>query len=130
MRAHCSWLALRCCSTGRSAALCGAISRSATRSIISRKNCCRSNQATSNVTSLFPRSAPSCRRARAHHVQDRSDRVPDAAEIAAINATHFADSKLSPADLLFVFGTREDAELRAEKAFALWREGLCRWAID
>jgi uncharacterized SAM-binding protein YcdF (DUF218 family) len=61
--------------------------------------------------------------------QDRSDRMPDEAEIAAIDATHFADTKLSPADLLFVFGTREDAELRAEKAFALWREGLCRWAI-
>jgi uncharacterized SAM-binding protein YcdF (DUF218 family) len=55
--------------------------------------------------------------------------MPDAAEIAAINATHFADTKLSPADLLFVFGTREDTELRAEKAFALWRAGLCRLAI-
>jgi uncharacterized SAM-binding protein YcdF (DUF218 family) len=62
-------------------------------------------------------------------MDERSDRIPDAAEIAAINATHFADKKLSPADLLFVFGTREDAELRAEKAFALWQEGLCRWAI-
>ena len=61
--------------------------------------------------------------------QDQSDRIPDAAEIAAINATHFADTKLSPADLLFVFGTREDAGLRAEKAFTLWREGLCGWAI-
>ena len=61
--------------------------------------------------------------------QDRSDRIPDAAEIAAINATHFADTGLAPADLLFVFGTREDAEQRAEKACALWREGLCRWAI-
>jgi uncharacterized SAM-binding protein YcdF (DUF218 family) len=61
--------------------------------------------------------------------QDRSDRMPDAAEIAAINAIHFADTALEPADLLFVFGTREGAELRAEKAFALWREGLCRWAI-
>jgi uncharacterized SAM-binding protein YcdF (DUF218 family) len=61
--------------------------------------------------------------------QHRSDRIPDAAEIAAINATHFSDTKLSPADLLFVFGTREDADLRAEKAHALWRERLCRWAI-
>ena len=60
---------------------------------------------------------------------DRSDRIPDAAEIAAINATHFRDTRLSPADLLFVFGTREDAELRAEKACQLWREGLCRFAI-
>ena len=61
--------------------------------------------------------------------RDRSDRMPDAAEIAAINAVHFADTPLEPADLLFVFGTREDAELRAEKACALWRQGLCRIAI-
>ena len=61
--------------------------------------------------------------------QDRSDRTPGAAEIAAINATHFADTALRPADLLFVFGTRGDADLRAEKACELWRAGLCRWAI-
>jgi len=61
--------------------------------------------------------------------RDRSDRIPDAAEITAINATHFADTALNPADLLFVFGTREDAGLRAEKAFQLWRDGLCKWAI-
>lgn len=60
---------------------------------------------------------------------DRSERIPDAAEIAAINAQHFADTKLSPADLLFVFGTREDWRLRAEKASQLWRGGLCRRAI-
>mgnify|MGYP001183628641 CR=1 FL=1 len=61
--------------------------------------------------------------------QDRSNRIPNAAEIAAINATHFADTDLVPADLLFVFGTRENAGLRAEKACALWREGLWRIAI-
>jgi uncharacterized SAM-binding protein YcdF (DUF218 family) len=61
--------------------------------------------------------------------QDRSERIPDAAEIAAINTTHFADTALRPADLLFVFGTRGDDMLRAEKACALWREGLCRHAI-
>jgi uncharacterized SAM-binding protein YcdF (DUF218 family) len=61
--------------------------------------------------------------------QDRSEWIPDAAEIAAINATHFADTALKPADLLFVFGTREDDLLRAEKACALWREGLYRHAI-
>src|SRR5262249_54986039 len=55
--------------------------------------------------------------------------MPDAAEMAATNATHFADTALKRADLLFVFGTREDAELRAEKACALWREGFWRWAI-
>ena len=61
--------------------------------------------------------------------QDRSERTPDAAEIAAINATHFADTALKPADLLFVFGTRGDDMLRAEKACEIWREGLCRHAI-
>lgn len=61
--------------------------------------------------------------------QDRSERIPDAAEIAAINATHFADTALRPADLLFVFGTRGDDMLRAEKACEIWREGLCRYAI-
>jgi len=61
--------------------------------------------------------------------EDRSDRIPDAAEVASINATHFADTRLELADLLFVFGTREDAELRAEKACALWQDGLCRSVI-
>jgi uncharacterized SAM-binding protein YcdF (DUF218 family) len=60
---------------------------------------------------------------------NRNDRMPDAAEIAAIDAAHFADTALEPADLLFVFGTREDADLRAEKACALWRQGFCRMAI-
>ncbi len=61
--------------------------------------------------------------------ENQDERIPDAAEIAAINATHFADTALRPADLLFVFGTREDDLLRAEKACALWHEGLCRHAI-
>ena len=61
--------------------------------------------------------------------RNRSDRMPDAAEIAAINAVHFADTALELADLLFVFGTREDAGMRAEKACALWRQGFCRMAI-
>lgn len=61
--------------------------------------------------------------------EDRSDRIPNAAEVASINATHFADTRLELADLLFVFGTREDAELRAEKACALWQDGLCRSVI-
>ncbi len=47
--------------------------------------------------------------------QDRNDRIPDAAEIAAINATHFADTALKAADLLFVFGTWQDIDLRAAK---------------
>jgi uncharacterized SAM-binding protein YcdF (DUF218 family) len=62
-------------------------------------------------------------------VDDRSDRIPDAAEIAAINATHLINTPLAPADLLFLFGTRDDEVLRAETACRLWREGLFRIAI-
>ena len=62
-------------------------------------------------------------------MQDRSDRMPDAAEIAAINATHLITTPLKPADLLFVFGTRREEVSRAETACRLWREGLFRHAI-
>ncbi len=51
--------------------------------------------------------------------QDRNNRIPDAAEIAAINATHFADTALKAADLLFVFGTWQDIDLRAAEAYEL-----------
>jgi uncharacterized SAM-binding protein YcdF (DUF218 family) len=56
-------------------------------------------------------------------------RIPTESEIAEINSTHFADTPLKRADLLFVFGTREDVALRADTAGRLWREGLFRWAI-
>ena len=56
-------------------------------------------------------------------------RMPDAAEIAAINATHLITTPLEPADLLFVFGTRVDEVLRADTACRLWRDGLFRMAI-
>ena len=36
---------------------------------------------------------------------------------------------MKPADLLFVFGTRQDVTLRVEVACRLWREGFCRWII-
>jgi uncharacterized SAM-binding protein YcdF (DUF218 family) len=49
--------------------------------------------------------------------------------IAEINATHLAVTPLKPADLLFVFGTREDVALRVAEASRLWREGFFRWAI-
>src|SRR3954468_1470424 len=62
-------------------------------------------------------------------MQDRTMRMPDAAEIAAINAQHFADTPLRPADLLFVFGTRVEEELRAETAARLWQQGYFRDAI-
>ncbi|MGJ4926284.1 YdcF family protein [Bradyrhizobium sp. HKCCYLS2038] len=62
-------------------------------------------------------------------MQDRSLRMPEADEIAAITARHFADTPLRPADLLFVFGTRVEEELRAETAVKLWQQGYFRHAI-
>ncbi len=62
-------------------------------------------------------------------MDDRHDRSPDEAEIAEINAKHLIDTPLEPADLLFVFGTRQDVELRAAEACRLWRAGLFRWSI-
>ena len=60
---------------------------------------------------------------------DRRVRWPSEAEIAEINARHLIDTPLKPADLLFVFGTREDVGRRVEECFRLWREGFFRWAI-
>ncbi|WP_448030899.1 YdcF family protein [Bradyrhizobium liaoningense] len=62
-------------------------------------------------------------------VTNRSTRLPTADEIARINRTHLIDTPLRPADLLFMFGTREDVGLRADTAARLWREGLFRWSI-
>jgi uncharacterized SAM-binding protein YcdF (DUF218 family) len=62
-------------------------------------------------------------------VTDRSARLPTEAEIAAINIQHLIGTPLKPADLLFVFGTREDVEARVDEAFRLWREGYFRWSI-
>ena len=59
----------------------------------------------------------------------RSTRLPTADEIAEINRTHLIDTPLVPADLLFLFGTREDVALRVETAVRLWREGFFRWSI-
>jgi uncharacterized SAM-binding protein YcdF (DUF218 family) len=55
--------------------------------------------------------------------------LPTEAEIAAINMQHLIKTPLKPADLLFVFGTREDVEERVDEAFRLWREGYFRWSI-
>jgi len=60
---------------------------------------------------------------------DRSARLPTEAEIAAINTQHLISTPLKPADLLFVFGTREDVEARVDEAFRLWRDGYFRWSI-
>ncbi|NPV23090.1 YdcF family protein [Bradyrhizobium aeschynomenes] len=62
-------------------------------------------------------------------MQDRALRLPNASEIAAINAQHFADTPLRSADLLFVFGTRVEEELRAETAASLWEQGHFRHAV-
>ena len=60
---------------------------------------------------------------------NRSTRLPTADEIAEINRTHLIDTPLLPADLLFLFGTREDVALRVETAARLWREGYYPWSI-
>jgi uncharacterized SAM-binding protein YcdF (DUF218 family) len=56
-------------------------------------------------------------------------RLPCDAEIAEINATHLIRTPIKPADLLFVFGTREDVACRVDEACRLWREGFFRWSI-
>jgi uncharacterized SAM-binding protein YcdF (DUF218 family) len=58
-----------------------------------------------------------------------SIRLPSEAEIADISAKHLIRTPIKPADLLFVFGTREDVARRVDEAFRLWREGLFRWSI-
>ena len=58
-----------------------------------------------------------------------SSRQPSDADIAEISRTHLIRTPLKPADLLFVFGTREDVILRAEVACRLWRDGFFRDAI-
>jgi uncharacterized SAM-binding protein YcdF (DUF218 family) len=62
-------------------------------------------------------------------VEHRRGRSPSVTEIAAINAEHLITTELKPADLLFVFGTRQDVGLRAAEAVRLWREGYFRWSI-
>jgi uncharacterized SAM-binding protein YcdF (DUF218 family) len=60
---------------------------------------------------------------------DDAPRRPSAAEISEINARHLVAPPLTPADLLFVFGTRGDVALRIDTAVRLWRQGMFRWAI-
>jgi uncharacterized SAM-binding protein YcdF (DUF218 family) len=72
--------------------------------------------------------ADSARDAR-RTVQDRRTRLPTEAEIAQINARHLIGTPIKPADLLFVFGTREDVGRRVDEAFRLWRDGFFRWSI-
>ena len=56
-------------------------------------------------------------------------RLPTAAEIVEINAMHLIRTPLRPADLLFVFGTREDVARRVDEAVKLWHGGFFRWSI-
>jgi uncharacterized SAM-binding protein YcdF (DUF218 family) len=60
---------------------------------------------------------------------DRRNRLPTEQEISDINARHLIRTPIKAADLLFVFGTREDVARRADEAFRLWHEGLVRWSI-
>lgn len=60
---------------------------------------------------------------------DPAARLPTEDEIAAINARHLVETPLQPADLLFVFGTRQDVYQRVDEAARLWRGGYFRWAI-
>ena len=56
-------------------------------------------------------------------------RTPSASEIARINAEHLITTPLKPADLLFVFGTREGVTERVDAAYRLWRAGFCGWLV-
>jgi uncharacterized SAM-binding protein YcdF (DUF218 family) len=62
-------------------------------------------------------------------MDDRRARLPTEAEIAQINARHLIDTPIKPADLLFMFGTREDVARRVDEAVRLWRHGYFRWSI-
>ena len=62
-------------------------------------------------------------------MEHRHTRLPTEQEIADINARHLISTPINPADLLFVYGTREDVARRVDEAFRLWREGLFRWSI-
>ena len=62
-------------------------------------------------------------------MDDRSARLPSEAEIGEINARHLIRTPLKPADLLFLFGTREGVAERVEEACRLWRGRFFRWAI-
>jgi len=49
--------------------------------------------------------------------------------ITRINAEHLPVTPLKPADLLFVFGTRDGVDERIDAAWRLWRGGYCRRLI-
>ena len=53
----------------------------------------------------------------------------DLALVDRINREHFIETKVVPADLLFVFGTRHGVPEFVAEAARLWREGFYRHAI-
>jgi len=55
--------------------------------------------------------------------------LPSDQVIARINAEHLITTPLKPADLLFVFGTRDGVQERIDAAHRLWRDGYCRWLL-
>jgi len=81
------------------------------------------------ILSCRPRAASSLRLYGARRILTDHRGLPTEAEIAEINARHLIRTQLKPADLLFVFGTREDVTRRVDEAAKLWREGLFRWSI-
>jgi uncharacterized SAM-binding protein YcdF (DUF218 family) len=56
---------------------------------------------------------------------DAAGAIPDDL-VRAINTCHLVQTPLKPADLLFVFGTREGVDEFAEAVVSLWRDGYCR----
>jgi len=46
--------------------------------------------------------------------------------VRAINARHLVTTPRAPADLLFVFGTREGVDEFVEAIASLWHDGFCR----
>jgi uncharacterized SAM-binding protein YcdF (DUF218 family) len=50
-------------------------------------------------------------------------------EVARISAEHLIKTVLKPADLLFIFGTREGVRERVDAACDIWRKGYCRWVL-
>src|SRR5258708_40261331 len=62
-------------------------------------------------------------------MEQLADRTLSTDEIARINAEHLITTPLKPADLLFVFGTREGVAERVNVAHRLWRDEHCRWLV-
>src|ERR1700742_1338782 len=56
---------------------------------------------------------------------DAADAISDDL-VLAINTRLLVRTPLKPADLLFVFGTREGVDEFVEAIVALWRDGYCR----